>query len=130
MLLALLLAVAQPTVAQPLTVAASTVTTSGPTTYQTYLRPRFQSFGYSGTLTLWISSNGIVHGTYRPDSGSLVPGSVTGGTDGSKIWLDIPTLGGVHIEGKMDKKGVITGLGPSRTGDHAYVLTATPVASH
>jgi hypothetical protein len=122
MLLALLLAFGP----QPAVVA---VTTQVTTTYQTYLRPRYESYGYSGTLTLRISSDGIVNGTYRPDSGSPFPSAVTGGVDGSKIWLDIPTLGGVHIEGTI-KNGRIDGLGPSRASNRNYVFSATPKSPH
>jgi len=107
--------------ARPATAVAVTL---HPTTYRTEIRPRFEAWGYNGTMTLW-SSNGYIHGTYRADSGDSTLVTCSGGRSGAKIWLDIPTLGDLHIEAHFDGR-VITGLGTTRSGNKQYVFTATP----
>jgi len=99
-----------------------------PQVYQTYIRPRFEAFGWSGTLTLYVN-NGDVTGTYRPDSGSPLTQSVIGHRDGTHIWLDISTLGGLKINGTI-KNGAISGLGTSPEKAGAYIFIATPNVSH
>ncbi|HUA09656.1 MAG TPA: hypothetical protein VMA98_10300 [Candidatus Acidoferrales bacterium] len=97
--------------------------------YHTYIRPRFESFGYGAEMRLTIDDGGYVNGTYRTDTGGHLS-SVHGGTKGSHIWFDIATLGGIHIEGTMKGDGSIQGLGSSLgAGGKQWVFTATPEVS-
>ena len=125
MLCALLLAAVHSAIAPS---AVSQATPAPQVTYRTYIRPRLESFGYAGELRIAIV-NGYVIGTYRPDTGGTLM-HVQGGSQGSDIWLDIPTLGGIHIQGRVQSDGSITGpgapLGPSAK---QYVFTAKPDAS-
>ena len=120
MLLALLLAIIHPA---PITTVAVENTTA-PLVFHTYVRGRFQSFGYGGEMRITIT-DGFVNGSYRPDTGGTRT-TVHGGTQGSNIWLDIATLGGLRINGTMDANGTIRGMGSSRTGGEQWVFTATP----
>jgi hypothetical protein len=122
MLLALLLALVHPALASTI---AQVPPAPPPQVYRTYIRPRFESFGYAGEMRITIS-NGYVNGTYRPDTGgTLTP--VRGGSQGSDIWLDIATLGRIHIQGKIKSDGTITGYGaPSGPSGKQYVFTAKP----
>jgi hypothetical protein len=121
MLLALLLALIHPAIVP--TIAVDDASTQH--VYQTYIRGRFQSFGYSGVLRFRIQ-DGFVNGTYRPDTGGTLT-TVHGGVNGSNIWFDIATLGGVHINATMQTDGSIRGMGSSRTGGQQWVFTATPL---
>jgi hypothetical protein len=123
MLFAILLALIHP--APVTTIAVDN--TSAPLVYHTYVRARFQSFGYGGQMRITIT-NGFVNGTYRPDTGGTLT-TVHGGTQGSNIWLDIATLGGLRINGTMAADGSIKGMGSSRTSSTAWVFTATPLPS-
>jgi hypothetical protein len=59
-----------------------------------------------GTLSLTIDPSGIVRGIYRPATGSFE--TVTGNTDGQRIWLDIGSGGDIRVNGTL-KDGRITG---------------------
>jgi hypothetical protein len=108
--------------------AVAQATPSPQIAYRTYIRPRFDSFGYAGELRIAVV-NGYVIGTYRPDTGGTIA-RVAGGSQGSDIWLDIPTLGGIHIQGSVQSDGSITGLGtPLGPSAKQYVFTAKPEAS-
>ena len=91
-------------------------------TYSTTLASPYYPGAFEGTLTLNTAADGSINGFYRPaDTGRI--GEVTGGTDGKTIWLDLPTLGRIHIDGKVD--------GPQITGStliygRSYNFTATP----
>ncbi|HEY5341883.1 MAG TPA: hypothetical protein VIK27_12715 [Candidatus Aquilonibacter sp.] len=125
MLLALMLALLAPLHAAPI---MPTDATPSPQVYRTLIRGRFEAFGYSGVMRLHFSDDGYVNGTYRPDSGGGI-GTVRGGHQGKRIWLDIATLGGIHVEATLDHgviKGVAAPLGPQAT---QYVFTATPQPS-
>lgn len=96
--------------------------------YRTYIRPRFESFGYAGELRIAVV-NGYVIGTYRPDTGGGLA-HVQGGSQGSDIWLDIPILGGIHVQGTIAGDGSIAGLGaPLGPSAKQYVFTAKPETS-
>jgi hypothetical protein len=123
MLLALLLALIHPAIVQTVAIDDASL----PYAYHTYIRGRFDSFGYSGELRFAIA-NGYVTGTYRPDTGGTIT-TVHGGSQGSRIWLDIATLGGVHINATMESNGAIKGMGSSTTGGKQWVFTATPLPS-
>jgi len=122
MLLALLLALIHPA---PYTTIAQN--TSLPYAYHTYLRGRFQSFGYGGEMRFTVQ-NGFVTGTYRPDTGGRIT-TVHGGVNGSRIWFDIATLGDVRINATREPDGTMQGMGSSRNGGTQWVFTATPLPS-
>jgi hypothetical protein len=104
--------------------AVAQATPSPQIAYRTYIRPRFDA----GELRIAVV-NGYVIGTYRPDTGGTIA-RVAGGSQGSDIWLDIPTLGGIHIQGSVQSDGSITGLGtPLGPSAKQYVFTAKPEAS-
>jgi hypothetical protein len=121
MLFALLLMLIHP--ASVTTVAVDDA--SLPQVYHTYIRGRFESFGYAGELRFTIT-NGYVVGTYRPETGGT-PTTVHGGSKGSQIWFDIATLGNVHIDATMERNGEIKGMGSSTAGGKQWVFTATPL---
>lgn len=100
-----------------------------PQVYRAEFRPRFQAFGYAGRLTLYVSPDGYISGTYRPQSGGGIT-TVRGGREGDRVWFDVQTLGGVHVEGHVNGRGVITGIGtPLGPQNRTYVFTATPQPS-
>jgi hypothetical protein len=121
MLLAILLALYHPALAPMIAVDDASL----PQTYHTYIRGRFDSFGYAGELRFTIT-NGYVTGTYRPETGGTVM-PVHGGSKGTTIWFDIATLGGLHINATMGSDGAIKGMGSSTTGGKQWVFTATPL---
>lgn len=121
MLLAILLALYHPALAPMIAVEDASL----PQTYHTYIRGRFDSFGYAGELRFTIT-NGYVTGTYRPETGGTVT-TVHGGTKGTTIWFDIATLGGLHVNATMGSDGEIKGMGSSTTGGKQWVFTATPL---
>jgi len=102
--------------------------TPAPQVYQTELRPQFEAFGYTGELRLTFNG-AYINGTYRPDSGDGLR-TVSGGRRGANIWLDIPTLGGIHVVGTMNADGSMRGSAASR-GPSAtiYIFTAKPAPS-
>ncbi len=109
MVLSLLVAISQP-----------------PATYNVYIRPRFEAFGYAGTLTLRFAGNGIINGTYR-DANGAIPQSVQGSIKGSTIYLDLPTLGRLHVTGHVEPNGDIDGFGSPLSGSSTtlYIFTAS-----
>jgi hypothetical protein len=119
MLLALVLALSDPS---PTATAATPV---APLVYRTTLVRRYDTIGTNGTLTLWFPPSGYLRGTFVADSGGLGPVTVTGGRNGAKIWLDFPALGGLHVEGSVDR-GVIHGVGTRHDSSKQYIFTATP----
>lgn len=126
MLLALLLALFHPAQLQ----AAIADATPAPVAhhYRTLIHPRFSPFGYTGEMQIYFQ-NGYVTGTYRPDTGRELT-AVRGGRQGSQIWFDIATLGGMHIVGTVNADGSITGYGaPAGAKGGQYVFTATPEGS-
>lgn len=114
MLLALLLLIAP--VAQ---------TTPAPQVYRVDIHPRFDPVGSTGELKLWVSSDGYVNGLYRPDTGGSLE-NVRGGRQGTHLWLDIPALGGLHVEATVDQKGALSGTASSNSSRKVYIFTAKP----
>ncbi len=123
MLFALLLTLIHPAIVQTVAVEDASL----PYAYHTYIRGRFDSFGFAGELRFTIS-NGYVTGTYRPETGGTLT-QVHGGSKGTNIWFDIATLGGVHINATMEASGAIKGMGSSTADGKQWVFTATPLPS-
>ncbi len=91
---------------------------------------RFHAIGYTGVLNIRIH-DGYVNGTYTPDTGGS-PTFVTGGTKGSRIWLDLHTLGGIHVEAHTDGDrllGLGTSLEPRMGRMRSWTFTATPLTT-
>jgi hypothetical protein len=94
-----------------------------PTTYNVYIRPRYQAFGYAGTLTLTFQGN-RVRGTYR-DADTAIARTVSGRLDGRRISLEVPTLGRLYVDGTVESNGDIDGYGTSTSAGTLYVFTAS-----
>lgn len=107
--------------------ATLAVQSSGPVT-QTYSTALTQTYGspypVTGSLQLIDDGNGILHGYYRPDdNGQFVP--VTGGVDGSRIWIDFGSNARLKINGHLEGQKIV---GSSVNGADAGQLqfVATP----
>ncbi len=62
---------------------------------------------YTGRLQIRTSKEGIITGYYRPaDNNDFV--AVTGGIDGSRVWIDFGRAGNSRLTGRIHD-GVITG---------------------
>lgn len=78
---------------------------------------------WTGALQLTINPDGIIQGYYRPaDNNAFVP--VTGGRNGDSVWLDIGTMGHMHVSGTF-KDGAITGAAIDETTSREYSFDAT-----
>ncbi len=90
----------------PLAGFAATASTAQPQHYafQTELTDRYHAGAYVGTLALTVYPDGIVNGTYRPDNGAFH--TVTGGVEGTSIWLDVGSLPNLHLTGTL-QNGVL-----------------------
>jgi hypothetical protein len=90
----------------PVASQAATTTAAPPQHYdiQTRLIDRHHAGEYDGRLVLTIYPNGIVQGTYLPSDGGIR--DVTGGLTGTNIWLDVGSLGQLHLSGTF-KNGVL-----------------------
>jgi hypothetical protein len=84
---------------------------------------------YDGRMRIRITPDGIVQGTFMNTQGQA--SSVTGGLDGTKIWLEIGNssrIGRNYYSGTfMD--GVIKAAAPTTTIRHLWMLEAKPAAS-
>ena len=111
--------------AWPLASQAASTSLSAPQTltYQTRLVQSFHAGEYDGTMRLTVYPSGIVSGTFRNDEGGIR--EVTGGVDGSSIWLDIGgAFHALHLDGTL-KDGVIKAVA-NIPGPDTYTFVATP----
>ena len=95
------------TFALPIASQAASTTNAPPQRYvfQTRMTESMHAGEYDGTLRLTVFPNGIVSGTFQPSDGGAR--SVSGGTSGTQIWLDIGgAMRSVHLEGTL-KNGVL-----------------------
>ena len=92
--------------ALPVASQAATTTSAPPQHYdlQTRIIDQHHAGEYDGRLALTIYPNGIVQGTYLPSDGGVR--NVTGGVTGTNIWLDIGSMGQLHVSGTF-KNGVL-----------------------
>jgi hypothetical protein len=92
--------------ALPVASQAATTTSAPPQHYdlQTRIIDQHHAGEYDGRLALTIYPNGIVQGTYLPSDGGVR--NVTGGLTGTNIWLDIGSMGQLHVSGTF-KNGVL-----------------------
>jgi hypothetical protein len=112
----------------PLTAHAVTAskTVEYRTSYQ-QTQPMPSGGQYVGRMTLHFYSDGTVNGTYRDEfQGGFRP--VSGGMNGSKIWLSFGRRGNHQFNGTIGNGGVITGSLTNFRGPNVYKFTATPVS--
>jgi hypothetical protein len=104
---------------------AATTTGSQPQHYdlQTRITDQHHAGEYDGRLALTIYPNGIVQGTYFPSDGGVR--NVTGGLTGTNIWLDIGSLGQLHLSGTF-KNGVLETIA-AIPGPDTYTFESTSV---
>lgn len=112
-----------------LAIAPSTSFASAPTqthsynTVMTQTLPLPSAGAIVGKMTLSVSDDGTISGSYVPaDAGP--PVEVTGGTRGTELWLDVGSMGSLRIYGAMNGDGTITGTAtqyPRIGGDYANV---------
>jgi len=90
--------------------AVDNPSTPGIHTYRTALTQTYGSpYPVTGSLELADDGNGILHGYYRPDdNGSLVP--VSGGRDGSHVWIDFGATARFKIDGHFDGQKIVGGV--------------------
>jgi hypothetical protein len=76
--------------------------------YDTSITPIFGfEFPVTGQLQLQVYPNGIVQGYYQPAyDPQFIP--VTGGERGNAVWIDIGTMGRIHVDGTV-RDGRIVG---------------------
>jgi hypothetical protein len=83
---------------------------------------------YDGRMRIRITPDGIVSGTFLNTEGQI--SSVTGGLDGTKIWIQIGNgslIGRRYFNGTLID-GKIKALAPTTSIHHQWVLEATPVS--
>lgn len=92
--------------ALPVGACAATTSNAPPQKYdlQTQLVDRYHAGVFEGRLVLTVYPDGIVQGNYRPADGGVR--SVTGGIDGTSIWLDLGTQQPLHLTGTL-QNGVL-----------------------
>lgn len=98
--------------------------TTGTHTYRTSLTELYGSpYPVTGSLELTDDGSGILHGYYRPDdNGSLIP--VSGGSDGSHVWMDFGAAGRLKIDGRFDGAQIVgSAVEPSKQDPLKFVAT-------
>jgi hypothetical protein len=92
--------------------------------YTTRIVPQLGVGEYDGRMTLTLNSNGIVNGTYIPDSGG--PRVVTGGFNGDQVWLDFGFMGKLHMTGKFKNGRRIVGHVFIGTKEYRFIADVRP----
>lgn len=88
--------------------ASASMQTHNYNTVMTQTLPLPSAGAIVGKMTLRVSTDGTVSGTYIPaDAGP--PVEVTGGTRGSELWLYIGSSGSLRVYGTMNGDGSIAG---------------------
>jgi hypothetical protein len=109
-------------------VAASASTTQHYSTSMTELYG--SNAPYSGSLDLDVDSAGIVRGYYFSGDGSQMFVPVVGGETGNRIWFDIGNSGSVHVEGRVEKRGIIVGTAfDKQNGQFTFVANPSQQAA-
>lgn len=80
---------------------------------------------YSGSLDLSVDSAGIVRGYYFSADGSQMFVPVVGGETANRIWFDIGNSGSVHVEGRVQNRGIIVGTAFDKTNGQ-FTFVANP----
>ncbi|HET9342206.1 MAG TPA: hypothetical protein VFO25_04785 [Candidatus Eremiobacteraceae bacterium] len=101
--------------------ASATTQTHSYNTVMTQTLPLPSAGAIVGKMTLSVSDDGTISGSYIPaDAGP--PVEVTGGTRGSELWLDIGSTGSLRVYGTMNDDGTIAGTAtqyPRIGGDYS-----------
>lgn len=107
-----------------LPLASSAAVTSSPQSYvfQTRLIESFHPGEYDGTMRVTVYPDGIVSGTFQDSDGGVR--NVTGGLNGTSIWLDIGANHSLHLYGTF-KNGTISATA-NLPGPDSYTFIATP----
>jgi hypothetical protein len=110
----------------PLAAQAASTTSGSPQHYalQTRIVDRYHAGEFDGALTMTIYPSGIVQGTYRPADGGFR--TVTGGIEGTAIWLDIGMNHPLHLTGTF-KDGVLRAVAQI-PGPDVYTFESTNVS--
>jgi len=108
--------------------AATTVRTVNYHTSYRLTEPTTSAGAYVGRMTLRFYADGTVNGTYRDESAGGLR-QVSGGMNGSKLWLSFGSRGNHQFTGTIDKGGVITGSLTNWRGPNVYTFKAVPSAS-
>lgn len=82
----------------------------------------------TGRMRLTFTADGIVSGTYQEEYGARIS-TVTGGVDGTKIWLSFGIQGRHQFNGVINKDGSITGTLSNWHGPRQYRFSAVPATS-
>jgi len=120
-------------IAPSASLASASTQTRSYDTVMTQTLPLPSAGAIVGKMTLSVSDDGTINGSYIPaDAGP--PVEVTGGTRGSELWLEIGSMGSLRIYGAMNGDGTITGtatqypsIGSDYTGEPpAFSFVAKP----
>jgi hypothetical protein len=108
--------------------AASTVRTVNYHTSYRLSEPTTSAGEYVGRMTLHFYADGTVNGTYRDEfaGGSR---SVSGGLNGSKLWLSFGGRRNHQFTGTIGRGGIITGSLTNWRGPNVYTFRAVPSTS-
>jgi hypothetical protein len=96
--------------------------------FETHQTDALSAGEYDGRLRMRVSAGGIVSGSFTNTDGIF--SSVSGGVDGTKIWIDIgnasPT--GVHLFTGTFRGGKLTAS--AARGLHVWTLEGSPRTDH
>ncbi|HET6896133.1 MAG TPA: hypothetical protein VFH72_12190 [Candidatus Baltobacteraceae bacterium] len=108
--------------------AATTVRTVNYHTTYRQSHPIESAGSYAGRMTLHFYADGTVNGTYRDEFAGGFR-SVSGGLNGSKLWLSFGGRRNHQFTGTIGRGGVITGSLTNWRGPNVYTFKAVPSAS-
>jgi len=108
--------------------AATTVRTVNYHTAYHLSEPTTSAGEYVGRMTLHFYTDGTVNGTYRDEFAGGIR-SVSGGLNGSKLWLSFGSNGNHQFTGTIGRGGIITGSLTNWRGPNVYTFRAVPSAS-
>lgn len=108
--------------------AASTVRTVNYHTSYRLSEPTTSAGEYVGRMTLHFYADGTVNGTYRDEFAGGFR-SVSGGLNGSKLWLSFGGRRNHQFTGTIGRGGIITGSLTNWRGPNVYTFRAVPSTS-
>ena len=108
--------------------SASTVRTVNYHTSYRLSEPTTSAGEYVGRMTLHFYADGTVNGTYRDEFAGGIR-SVSGGLNGTKLWLSFGSRGNHQFTGTIGRGGIITGSLTNWRGPNVYTFKAVPSAS-
>ena len=108
--------------------SASTVRTVNYHTSYRLSEPTTSAGEYVGRMTLHFYADGTVNGTYRDEFAGGFR-SVSGGLNGSKLWLSFGGRRNHQFTGTIGRGGIITGSLTNWRGPNVYTFRAVPSTS-